>query len=142
MDQRVIEFLKKNRVSVLSTMLPDGYPHGATLHYSHQENPLEFYFSTENNSRKCQALLDGKAVKGSLVIGFSEEEWITLQMDGEVQAILDAEELKTAKSIHYPKHPNSQKFENDPATIFLKFTPKWWRYTDYNTDPYTLLASD
>ncbi|OGM21349.1 hypothetical protein A2714_02535 [Candidatus Woesebacteria bacterium RIFCSPHIGHO2_01_FULL_38_9] len=142
MDKRVLEFLGKNRVSVLTTLLKDGTPHGATLHYSHKENPLELYFSTENTSRKCQTLKDGKVGKASVVIGFSEEEWITLQMDGSVQAILDEVELKEVQSIHYPKHPNSEKFKNDPATIFLKFTPTWFRYTDYNTKPPTIISSD
>src|SRR3989304_6372676 len=122
MDKRVLEFLGKNRVSVLTTLLKDGTPHGAALHYSHKADPLELYFSTENTRKKCQTLRNGKPGKASVVIGFSEEEWITLQMDGEVTVIQDQEELAKVQSIHYPKHPNSEKFKNDPATIFLKFT--------------------
>ncbi|MBI4129893.1 pyridoxamine 5'-phosphate oxidase family protein [Candidatus Roizmanbacteria bacterium] len=141
-DKQIIDFLTKQRVSVLTTLLKDGSPHAAALHYSHKINPLELYFSTENTSVKCQALLEGNSVKGSVVIGFSEEEWITLQMDGEVTAIFDTDKLKAAQAIHYPKHPKAAQYKDDPATIFLKFIPNWWRYTDYNTDPITILSSE
>lgn len=142
MDKKIVDFLTKHRVGSLTVLLPDGQPHAAALHYSHKEAPLSVYFSTENTSRKAQGLLKGEATKAAVVIGFSEEEWITLQMDGEVEAILDNNELVGAQALHYAKHPSSAKYKDDPATIFLKFTPRWWRYTDYNTDPATILSSD
>ena len=142
MDKKVFDFLKNHRVCSLTMLLRDGSPHAAALHYSHKSDPLELYFSTENTSLKIQALLDGKSTKASVVVGFSEEEWITLQMDGEVKAIFDSGELKRVHVIHYAKIPDAEQYKNDPATIFLKFIPEWWRYTDYNTDPPAILASD
>lgn len=124
MDKKVLDFLASHRICSLTTLLSDGSPHAAALHYSHKDEPLELYFSTENTSRKCQALLDGKTVKASVVVGFSEEEWITLQMDGDVRAILDKNELTPIQTIHYAKHPT------------------WWRYTDYNTKPLTIISSE
>jgi len=56
MDKRVLEFLGKNRVSVLTTLLKDGTPHGATLHYSHKENPLELYPGLYRQDRKEQRI--------------------------------------------------------------------------------------
>lgn len=140
MDQKILDFLNNHRVCSLTTLLKDGSPHAAALHYSHKVNPLEFYFSTENTSIKCQALLNVSFKKASVVIGFSEEEWITLQMDGVVKAILDKEELKVVQEIHYKKHPDSAQYKDAPATIFLKFTSNWWRYTDYNSDPPKILT--
>lgn len=142
MNKRVLDFLANHRVCSLTTLLKDGSPHAAALHYSNNKEPLELYFSTENTSLKTQALLDGKSTKASVVIGFSEEEWITLQMDGEVKAVLDKNGLRSVHVIHYAKVPDSEQYKDDPATIFLKFIPKWWRYTDYNTDPPTILVSD
>lgn len=141
MDQKVLDFLTKHRVCSLTTTLPDGSPHAAAIHFSHKENPLTLYFSTENTSRKMTGLLKGEVVKGSVVVGFSEEEWITLQMDGEVRTISDKNELEEIHKVHYAKHPDSEKWKDDPATIFLTFTPTWWRYTDYNTKPETILSS-
>ncbi len=142
MDNKVLEFLSKQRVCSLTTLLPDNSPHAAAVHYSHSENPLTLYFSTDNSSRKCTALLKGETVKGAVVIGFSEEEWLTLQMNGEVTAILNKDELAKVHKIHYAKNPNAEKYKDDPATIFLKFTPTWWRYTDYNTVPETVISSE
>ena len=135
MDSKILNFLNNNRVSVFTTLLPDGSPHSAALHYSHVEEPLTLYFSIENTSRKCQDLLTGKTVKASVVIGFSEQEWITIQMDGSARLVSDSLELQSAKAIHYPKHPNSQKFENDPATVFLAFIPTWYRYSEFKSAP-------
>ncbi len=142
MDSTISQFIAIHRVCSLTTLLPEGSPHAAALHYSHQDNPLTFCFSTEKSSKKCQNLLDGKSSKASVVIGFSEEEWKTLQMDGEIRAIRDPDELKKIKAIHYIKHPDSKQYENDPETLFLSFTPHWWRYTDYNTDPPLIKTSE
>ncbi len=131
MDKKINTFIKGNRISVLTTLLKDGSPHSATLHYSHQDKPLRFFVSTENTSRKCQGLLDGKEIKGSMVIGFSEEEFITFQMEGTVRAVTDKKELAGVHKIHYAKYPDGKKWKDDPATIFLVFKPNWWRYTEY-----------
>lgn len=142
MDQPALDLLSKHRVCSLTTLLIDGSPHAAALHFSHAEDPLELYFSTENNSKKCENLLEGKTVLGSVVLGFSEDEWLTLQMDGVVRAVTEPEELSQIQTIHYKKHPNSEQYKDDPATLFLKFSPRWWRYTDYNTKPPTILSSE
>ncbi len=123
-------------------MLPDSTPHAAAVHYSHIGSPLVFYFSTDNTSRKCQGLLNGETVKAAVVIGFSEEEWATMQMEGKVNLVTDNQELLKAQQTHYDKHPNSAKYKDEPETVFLVFTPTWWRYTDYNTDPETLISSE
>jgi general stress protein 26 len=140
-DGKIVAFLEKHRVCSLTTMLPDNIPHAAALHYSTNGDLFELYFSTEKSSKKCEGLLSGKTVKSSLVVGFSEEEWVTLQMDGEVEVVSD-NDLEKVQKIHYARHPNSAKYKDKPETIFLKFTPKWWRYTDYNTDPLTIISSD
>lgn len=142
MDSKVSDLLDKHRVCSLTVMLPDGSPHAAALHYSHRNTPVTLFFSTENTSKKTQGLLKGEKQKASVVVGFSEEEWITLQMDGEVKAVLDDKELEEVKNVHYAKHPDSKQYENNPATIFLSFVPSWWRFSDYNTDPPTILASE
>lgn len=72
MDNKILDYLAKNRVGVLSTLLRDGTLHGATLHYSHNTDPLELYFSTESTSRKCQAIIKNKSGKAAFVVGFSE----------------------------------------------------------------------
>jgi len=130
MDRRVLDFLGRNRVCVLSVLLKDGAPHSAAMHYSHINPPLQIYIQTENTSRKCQALLKGGSVKASVVVGFSEDEFRTLQFDGNIK-ILPNNKLKNVHKIHYKKHPEAKRWKDDPATVFLVFKPIWWRYTEY-----------
>ncbi len=141
MDQKIADFLAKEHISVLTTTLKDGSLHAAALHFSHVNEPLELYFSTENTSRKCEGLLSGEVVNAAVVVGFSEQQWITVQLDGEICMVSDSNEIAKIKEVHYQKHPGSKKFENEPETVFLKFTPKWWRYTDFNTKPPTIITS-
>ena len=141
MDTQIKNFLSNNKIAALTTLLPDGMPHSAAIHFSHGDSPFELYFSTDKTSRKCEGLVNGETVKSSVVIGFSTQEWITFQLSGEITIITNPAELQKVQEIHYAKHPHSAKYKDDPATVFLKFTPKWWRFTDFNTDPVTKIYS-
>ena len=137
MDKKILAFLHKDRVAVLSVPLEDGAPHAATMHYSFSEEPLTFYFQTSDDTEKVKAV-GRKTVKAAVVIGFSEADWLTLQMRGPVCAMTDPMELETVYKIHYAKQPQAEKYKG-PHSVFLKFTPNWWRFTDFNTDPETII---
>lgn len=140
MDQRIIDFLTKERICSLTTIIDGGQPHSATMHYSYTVTPsLKLYFSTNKTSRKI--LNSNSFKKASFLIGFSETEWTTLQIEGDLEIVGD-EELSEVKTNHYDRNPSSKKFEGDPNTIFLCFKPTWWRYTDYKTSPVTILSSE
>ncbi|MEK7526669.1 MAG: pyridoxamine 5'-phosphate oxidase family protein [Patescibacteria group bacterium] len=141
MEQKILDFLNKERVCSLTTLLLDGSPHAAAMHFSHLGQPLEIYFSTENTSRKCQGLLSGQEVKASVVLGFTEEEFKTMQLEGVIKIVSDKADLEKIKPDYYLKNPHSKKYENEPETVFLKFTPTWWRYSDYKTSPMTIISS-
>lgn len=114
----------------MATMLKDGSPHVCALHYANNLD-AEVYIMTEKTGKKSEDLLDGKVGKASFVTGFSDEEWITLQMDGEVRAVTDKKELLKIHEIYYKKNPGPEKYKNEPETLFLTFKPKWYRYTEY-----------
>lgn len=137
---KILNFLEKYRVGVVSVPLKDENVHSATVHYSHKISPLKIYIQTSNDTLKAQPFLKGEVEKGAFVIGFSEDEWLTLQMHGEIKAVFEQNELEKIYKIHYKKHPNAEQYKG-PNTIFLEFTPTWWRYTDFNTDPETILNS-
>jgi len=140
MNSQVTNFLAKERVCGLTVLIGAGIPHSATVHYSHQENPLKIFVQTSNKTEKAKPFLTGATGKASIVIGQSEEEWITLQMRGNIRAVINEEELKEIYKIHYKKHREAEKYKNS-NTVFLEFTPTWWRYTDFNTDPDTVITS-
>lgn len=130
----ILKFLEVNGICALSVVLPDGSIHSASMHFSHNNNPFELYFSTERSSRKCTGLLNGEVVKASVVVGVDDKMWKQLQISGDITMVSDSDELKRIMSIHYTKHKESEKYKDDPETVFLKFTPTWWKYTDFNTD--------
>ena len=130
LDTKVLDFLNKHRICAMSTLLKDGSPHVCALHYANSDKG-EVYIMTEKSGKKSEALLSGKPGKASFVTGFSDEEWVTLQMDGEVRAVLDKKELLAIHEIYYKKNPGPEKYKNDPGTLFLAFKPTWYRLTEY-----------
>ena len=139
MNPVALHFLIKERVCVLSGILPDGGSHSSTVHYSHQSDPLRLFFQTWDESTKIQSLLNGTNKQASVVIGFSEQDNLTLQMRGGMKIVSDPNELEKIYSLHYQKHPFAKKYKNE-HTRFLEFTPTWWRHTDFNTDPETIIT--
>ncbi len=140
MNPIVQKFLTQERVCVLSGILPDGGSHSSTLHFSHVENPTHIYFQTWDESDKVKALREGDNKSASVVIGFSEKEKLTLQMRGSLRIISSPDELEKVFKIHYVKHPFAEKFK-DESTVLIEFTPTWWRYSDFNTDPEIVISS-
>lgn len=138
MNQAALDLLAKDNIGVLSVTLPSGEIHSASVHISHAENPVRIFIQTSNSSLKAQSLLEGEAKNAAMVVGFSEEEWLTLQMHGTVRAVTGEKELEEVYKIHYKKHPDAEQYKG-PKTIFLEFTPTWWRYTDFNTEPPTII---
>jgi len=140
MDNKILEFLKTHNVSTLTLQLSNGTPHAAVMHFSHKDDPFELYFATKTTSKKCDALLSGGSTKASFVTGFSEEEWVTLQMDGEVK--IAKENLEEISEIHYTKNPSSKRYKDEPGACLLVFTPTWWRYSNFKDKPPTIISSD
>ncbi len=138
MNTHLQQFIQKERVGCLSVITVEGVPHAAAVHYSYKEDPLEFYIQTTNTTTKAQPFLGGKKGKVAFVIGFSEQDWLTLQMRGDVRIVTDIGELEKIYTTHYLKHPDAEKYKG-PQTVFLAFTPTWWRFTDFNTEPETIV---
>ena len=131
MNPKVFKILDKNKVCSLSTLLKNGYPHAAAMHFSYRKNPFEIYIQTERAGKKVEALLNGRPGKSSIVVGISEDDWTTLQLDGQLRVIDNQKELLKIHKVHYSKNPSAEQYKDLPGTIFLKFIPKWWRYTEF-----------
>jgi general stress protein 26 len=129
-DKKVIKFVENNKICVLATLLSDGKPHTATMHYANMAATLDFVFFTKPDSRKCESIEIGKKYPASLVVGFSEEEWIEFQAEGHIEMI----ERKNSDP-----YINSfaGKFKGaglDIEHVVLKFTTDWWRYTEFKPE--------
>lgn len=110
----------------------DGSPHAATVHFAHVDNPLVFYFETHKDYRKAQPLFGKLQTRASLVIGSTESNMQTLQLDGAVRLISD-EELETYNTVYLGKFPEKLAKSKDAGFVRFLFIPTWWRFTDWTT---------
>ena len=133
MQKEIIEYINTQRVGVLAVEMLDGAPHGATVHFAFDEKNTIFYFETYREYKKAEALFGRDISRASFVIGTSEDTKITLQIDGEV-ALIKEEERANYHTIYFNKFPKKIEKSKDPKFVSFKFTPKWWRFTDW-TNP-------
>lgn len=135
MDSRALAFLTKHRISCLGVQLLDGSIHSATIHYTYLSDTSQIIFNTSRSTVKCSPLLEGEIALASVVVGFSEEEFIEVQMRGTIYLITDPTQLASAQQAHCAKYPDYQKHATDPARVYLCFQPNWYRYSEFRTSP-------
>lgn len=130
MNKAILDFVKKQRAAVLAVEMMDGSPHAATVHFANSDNPLVFYFETNKTYRKSEALFGREKTRASLVVGTTEEEMKTLQLDGVVELLKD-EDADKYVSIYLGKFPEKKEKSKGPEFVRFTFTPTWWRFTDF-----------
>lgn len=132
-----LAYLQTQRTGVLAVEMPDSAPHAATVHFAHANEPFVFYFETKRDSRKAESIAAQGSVRASLVIGTSEADMKTLQLDG-ILALIPPSEESIFDQVYLGKFPEKEtKIQNESARdseyLCLKFTPTWWRFTDWKT---------
>ncbi len=135
MDKKklILDFIKKHKICVISTVSAENKPQSAVLEFGETES-LEIIFDTFENARKCQNLGQNKNV--SVVIGWDED--ITVQYEGVAQEIVKDDIEKYTKP-YFEKNPEAAKWKNQPGICFFKVTPKWIRYSDLNKNPWEVI---
>ncbi len=131
--ERLFRYLREGRVSVLSTCASSGEPHSSVMHYSCAVELPALYFSTDDRTAKARDCRENP--RASVAIGWSEVDWVTVQMRGALRALTLAAETEAAKAAHYAAHPNARQFDSDPHTLFLRFEPDWVRFSDLGAAP-------
>lgn len=127
MDTRIIDFLTNQRICVLTTILPDGTPHSATMHFAMREKPFQFIFFTKDISRKCEHFRVGRQYPASFVVGFDENKMVEFQATGIIKKV-NKVLAKLGEKTFATKFKGSKL---DAEHVVLEFSPKWWRYTEY-----------
>lgn len=131
--ERLFKFLREGRVSVLSTCSSKAEPHSSVMHYSCATELPALYFSTDDRSAKARDCRENS--RASVALGWSEVDWVTVQMCGALRALTLPDEIEAAKVAHYAVHPNARQFDSDPHTLFLLFKPDWARFSDLAAAP-------
>ena len=138
MNPLAVDLLTKERVGVIAVVLADSSPHAATVHYSAQTDPVRIFIQTYPTIKVDAIKKSGGVVRAAMVVGMSETDFLTLQMRGQVRIVSELHQLEQIYAIHYRKHPEAEKYKS-PTTVFLEFTPTWWRYSDFKTEPETII---
>ncbi|MBI2546191.1 pyridoxamine 5'-phosphate oxidase family protein [Candidatus Woesearchaeota archaeon] len=129
--RRIVEFLKQNKVAVLSTITPDGKPESATVEYVLTDK-LEIIFNTFATYRKYRNLKNNASV--AIVVGFKDK---TVQYEG-LAGEAKGKEQEECKKLHASSIKHKTKFHEMPETRYFKVSPKWIRYADYSKKPWEL----
>ncbi len=132
-EKKILDFINNNRISVLTTVLSNGKPHSSSMHFAGSIDS-GFIFFTEKNSRKCSHFENDETYPAAMVIGFDENEFIELQLEGEVEMASAGKNLENGWKTYTAKFPGSDKWRNSKTDVLLKFIPKWWRYTEFKPE--------
>lgn len=127
MNEQILDYVNSQSIAVLAVQMPDNAPHAATMHFGFLENPNRFIVVTNKDSKKCIPLLQGETANASFVIGQSEADMKSLQMDGVVEMATD----ESVSEEFFAKFPDKKGRYNSETDAILVFTPTWWRYSDY-----------
>ena len=138
----MLDYLETQRVCALAVEMLDGSPHVATVHFAHNAEPFTFMFETSREYRKSERVLAKGVTRASITVGFTEgDKARTAQLDGELRLIDDTN--SHLLDLYLEKFPEKRVKKVEPTTIFLYFTPTWWRYTDWGRpEGKTILTSD
>ena len=139
MNENILNFIKSQRVAVLGVQKLDGAPHSATMHFVNLEDPLRFLILTSSASKKCEAIVANGKCKASLVIGISEEDMKTIQLEGDAEFTEDTSILDA----YFAKFPEKwDKYSPGGHDAFMLFTPTWWKFSDYKAEGQKIFTSE
>lgn len=129
----LLDFLRKHRIGVLATVAPNGEPESAVVGIA-VDDDLSVIFDTIDTSRKCQNLR--RFPKIAFVIGWDAE--ITVQLEGVADEPKNAE-LESVKDVYFRVYPDGRGHQNWAGITYFRVRPVWARYSDFNTDPWTIV---
>jgi len=129
----LLTFLHKHRLGVVATVAPNGEPESAVVGIAISDE-LEVIFDTIDTTRKSQNLR--KFPRIAVVIGWDAE--ITVQLEGVADEPKGAE-LDRVKEIYFGVYPDGRDRQNWPGMTYFRVRPVWARYSDFNTNPRTIV---
>jgi hypothetical protein len=103
------------------------------VHFAFDEKTNSFLVKTSKKYRKVEPLLEKGDTRASIVVGFSEGEMKTFQADGIAEYVHDELGKNEFGNVYYAKFSEKERDDQDPEAVYIRFTPIWWRFTDFKT---------
>lgn len=141
MNSDVLEFLAGNEVGVLAIQMPDNTPHAATMHFSFTVDPFAIYFLTSDDTKKGAVAFNQDSTPAAVVVGAHAEAEQELQLNGMLEKIPE-NEFEATLAEHLEKVPSHKDYAFDGHHSLFRFTPTWWRFTDWTEDPTKVISSE
>ncbi len=94
---------------------------------------LEIVFDTLNTTRKFTNLRSNHRI-AFVIGGWLHGDERTVQYEG-VADTPDGEDLERLKEVYYAAFPDGRQRQTWPGLVYVRATPTWIRYCDFNQDP-------
>jgi general stress protein 26 len=128
----LLDFLRSHRLAVQSSVSPAGAAQAAVVGFGISDR-FEIVFDTLSTTRKAQNLRRNPKI--ALVIGgLAAGDERTAQYEGVADEPSGAE-LDRLKQVYYAAYPDGPGRLSWPNLIYVRVTPTWVRYSDYNAAP-------
>ncbi|HEV7448980.1 MAG TPA: pyridoxamine 5'-phosphate oxidase family protein [Candidatus Paceibacterota bacterium] len=128
--EKLLALFARNKLGVVSTVSAEGKPQSAVVAIS-ETSELCLVFGSFKGNRKNNNIERNPAV--SVVVGWSDDDSTTVQMEGKTQ-FLEGEERERLADAHCKKE-DSYEYHKDPRQQYFKIIPTWIRYSDFSIDP-------
>ncbi|MBS1500606.1 MAG: pyridoxamine 5'-phosphate oxidase family protein [Bacteroidetes bacterium] len=129
MKDIVYQVIRQQKLAVVSSINSDGQPESALVGIA-VSTSLEIIFDTVSSSRKYNNMISHPNV--SLVIGWDDET--TVQYEGVARVLGDDANADDYREVYYAVWPDGrERAATWPGLVHIKITPKWIRYSNFNT---------
>ena len=135
----LLEFLRSRRYAVQSSLHASGAPQSAVVGIAVSDT-FEIVFDTLATSRKGQNLRERAEI--AFVIGSLEgKDERTVQYEGRADEPAGAERARLTE-LYLGVFPDGRERQKWPGLTYIRATPTWLRYSNYNVDPPEIIEWD
>jgi general stress protein 26 len=135
----LLEFMRSHRYAVAASVGSNGGPQGAVVGIAVSDT-FEIVFDTLASTRKAQNLR--RQPKLALVVGsLAGDDQRTVQYEGVADEPRGAD-LVRVTDLYLAKFPDGRERQQWPGLIYVRATPTWIRYSDFNQNPPEIVELD
>jgi general stress protein 26 len=135
----LLAFLRSHRYAVQSSTHPTGAPQSAVVGIAVSDD-FEIVFDTIEDSRKAQNLRR-RADIAFVLGGLAPNDERTVQYEGLADEPRGTERARLT-DLYFGVFPDGRDRQTWPGLIYIRATPRWLRYSDYNQNPPKIFEFD
>jgi hypothetical protein len=135
----LLAFMRTQRHAAVASTTPEGSPQAAVVGFVVTDD-FEIFFDTLDSTRKARNLRAD--VRAALVVGgFEADAQRTVQVDGTAD-LPTGVELDELKQLYFERFIDGPQRQAWKGLIYVRVKPTWLRYSDFRTDPPTIVELD